>query len=123
MPRLPSPSRNPRNPPVLALLVAALLGAACSGKPSRSEPPVIGTEGGTVAGPGGASVVVPPGALDTAITIRVAKDSTGAPALPPDLVAAGDTYVVTPHGGVFAQPVVVRIPCPFTALLNFKWVV
>ncbi len=116
MPRLPSPSRNPRNPPVLALLVAALLGAACSGKPSRSEPPVIGTEGGTVAGPGGASVVVPPGALDTAITIRVAKDSTGAPALPPDLVAAGDTYVVTPHGGVFAQPVVVRIPAPAVTL-------
>ena len=64
----------------------------------------------------GASVVVPPGALGADVAIRIAKDSTGAPALPAGLTAAGATYVITPHGGDFAQPVEVRIPAPGVTL-------
>ena len=44
-------------------------------------------------------------------------DSTGAPALPAGLTGAGNTYVITPHGGDFAQPVEVRIPAPAVTLL------
>ena len=106
-------------------LVATL--AACGGGGGEAQPPappppvaaapVIGVAGGTVNEPGGATVVVPAGALETATTIRVAMDSTGAPPLPAGLAAAGNTFVVTPHGGDFAQPVEVRIPAPNVSLL------
>lgn len=79
-------------------------------------PATVGAMGGTVAEPGGATVVVPAGAIETETTIRVAMDSTGAPALPAGLDAAGNTYVITPHGGEFAQPVEVRIPAPNVTL-------
>ncbi|MGH8176343.1 MAG: immunoglobulin domain-containing protein [Steroidobacter sp.] len=55
---------------------------------------------------------MPAGAIDSDTTIRIAQDSTGAPALPAGLAGAGSTYVITPHGGEFAQPVEVRIPAP-----------
>lgn len=104
-----------------SLLVSALLGLACSGgsspAPTPVAPPVIGTAGGTVTEPSGASVVVPPGALGSDTAIRIARDSTGSPALPAELPAAGSTYVITPHGGDFAQPVEVRIPAPAVTLL------
>ena len=79
-------------------------------------PPTIGAAGGTASDASGASIVVPAGALATDTTIRLAIDSTGAPALPAGLVAAGSTYVITPHGGEFAQPVEVRIPAPNVTL-------
>lgn len=84
--------------------------------PPPPPPPVIGADGGTVTEASGASVIVPAGAIDTDTTIRVAMDSTGAPALPSGLIAAGNTYVVTPHGGAFAQPVEVSIPAPNVTL-------
>ena len=43
-------------------------------------------------------------------------DSTGAPPLPADLGATGNVYMVTPHGGDFAEPVEVRIPAPAVTL-------
>ena len=64
----------------------------------------------------GASVIVPAGALTTDTTIRIARDSTGAPALPADLPSAGSMYVITPHGGAFAEGVEVRIPAPNVTL-------
>jgi hypothetical protein len=81
-----------------------------------TPPPVIGASGGTVTEVSGASVVVPEGAVTTSTTIRVAMDSTGAPALPAGLTAAGNTYVITPHDTEFAVPVEVRIPAPTAAL-------
>jgi len=65
----------------------------------------------------GAQVIVPAGAIDTDTTIRIAMDSTGAPALPEGLTSAGNTYVITPHGGAFRQPVEVHIPAPTVTLL------
>jgi hypothetical protein len=65
----------------------------------------------------GASVIVPAGALAANTTIRIAMDSTGAPPLPAGLAPAGNVYVITPHGGDFAQPVEVRIPAPAVTLL------
>ena len=84
--------------------------------PPPPPPPVIGADGGTVTEASGASVIVPAGALTTDATIRIAMDSTNAPALPAGLVSAGNTYVITPHGGDFAKPVEVRIPAPNVTL-------
>jgi Regulator of chromosome condensation (RCC1) repeat/Immunoglobulin I-set domain/ZU5 domain len=99
------------------LVLSAVLGLACSsGSTPPPTPPAIGATGGTVSDGSGASVVVPPGALAADTVIRIARDSTGAPALPTGLNAAGATYVVTPHGGDFAQPVEVRIPAPGVTL-------
>lgn len=104
----------------LPLVVAAALLAGCGGggdaEPTAAAPPpvaatpTIGSSGGTVNEASGATVIVPAGALGANTTIRVAMDSTGAPAVPQGLATAGSTYVVTPHGGDFAQPVEVRIP-------------
>lgn len=91
-------------------------GASAPLVPPVAAQPVIGAAGGTVTDASGAAVVVPPGALTTDTTIRVAMDSTGAPVLPSALVAAGNTYVVTPHGGEFAQAAEVRIPVGAVAL-------
>jgi 6-phosphogluconolactonase (cycloisomerase 2 family) len=98
--------------------------AGCGGGSSGDEgqPPIdtggvtIGAGGGTVTDVNGAAVIVPAGAFTAEATIRVAMDSSGAPVLPEGLVAAGNTYVITPHGGDFGQPVEVRIPAPNVTL-------
>jgi hypothetical protein len=79
-------------------------------------PPVIGTTGGTITEASGAAVVFPAGAVSTNTTFRIAVDSTGAPPVPADLGATGNIYMVTPHGGDFAQAVEVRIPVPSVSL-------
>ena len=68
----------------------------------------------------GASVIVPAGALTADTTIRIARDSTGAPAIPAGLASAGSTYVITPHGGEFAESVEVRLPLPNVTLTPFQ---
>jgi hypothetical protein len=85
--------------------------------PPPPPPPVIGAGGGTVTESTGASVIVPAGALGADTTIRIAMDSTGAPAMPAGLTAAGNMYVVTPHGGEFPTPIEVSIPAPAVTLL------
>ncbi len=100
---------------VAAALVACGGGDETTGAPPQA--PVVGSSGGTVSEASGASVIVPAGALVADTTIRVAMDSTGAPALPQGLVASGNTYVITPHGGEFAEPVEVRIPASNAGLL------
>ncbi|EHR69768.1 immunoglobulin I-set domain-containing protein [Burkholderiales bacterium JOSHI_001] len=114
----------------LNLLAAAALSLAlvsCGGGGSGDEPlpppaVTVGAAGGAVGEAGGAQVVVPAGALQADTTIRLAKDSSGAPPVPAGLVAAGDTYAITPHGTRFAQPVEVRLPVPSTSLQpNQNW--
>ncbi len=79
---------------------------------SAPESSAVGAAGGSVGGPDGASVVVPAGALVGDTTIRIAKDSTGAP--PPlavDVVTPlSNTYALTPHGSGFRKPVTVSLP-------------
>jgi alpha-tubulin suppressor-like RCC1 family protein len=103
-------------------LAAWLAGCGGSSSGNAGQPPIdtggvtIGASGGTVSDASGAAVIVPAGAFAAEATIRVAMDSSGAPALPESLAAAGNTYVITPHGGDFAQPVEVRIPAPNVTL-------
>ena len=46
---------------------------------------VVGATGGTVTEASGAQVTVPAGAIRTPTTLRIAQDSTGAPALPAEV--------------------------------------
>jgi len=100
--------------------VVASLGA-CGGDDTVSEPPVavtavIGPQGGTVNGPDGVQVVVPPGALTRPTTIGIARSSAGAPTpLPTDNPPAGAIYEFTPHDLVFNAPVTLRMPVPANA--------
>jgi hypothetical protein len=58
----------------------------------------------------GLAVAVPAGALTESVTIRMARDATGAPPIEADVQLAGPTFALTPHGVAFTRPVVVRIP-------------
>ena len=101
----------------LVLVVLTACGGGGSAEPAAPpSDPVVGTAGGTVSEASGAQVTVPAGAFSTPTTLRIAQDSTGAPALPAELSVAGSMYVVTPHGGEFVQPAEVRIPLPGVAL-------
>ena len=97
----------------LALLAGALL-AACGG--SDDAPPsevsaTIGAAGGTLDGPDGARVVIPPGALARDTLIAIARSDKGGPAGgPAGYERNGATYEFTPHDIAFAQPVSIRIP-------------
>ena len=97
--------------------------AACGGggdappeAPVETVPPAIGAAGGAVSEASGASVLVPAGAFSTDTTVRIAKNSTGAPAMPTWLTPSGDMYMITPHGGNFRVPVQVSIPLPAVTL-------
>ena len=96
----------------LAFLVAALAG--CGGSDNNSSAALgvatVGVAGGTVRSDDGAQAVFPKDALRGDVTVRIAKDSTGAPPLPASAVAAGAVYTVTPHGGAFEDFVEVSIP-------------
>lgn len=71
----------------------------------------IGAAGGTLDGPDGSRVVIPPGALAQDTLIGIARRDTGAPADGPDgYVRQGATYEFTPHDIAFARPVTMRIP-------------
>ncbi len=105
--------------------VAAGLGAwlvACGGGGGESagSPGVamIGAAGGTAIGGDGAQVVFPRDALRNETTVRIAKDSTGAPPLPPAATAAGAVYTITPHGEAFAVHAEVSIPVEITEIAD-----
>ena len=96
-----------------------LLLAGCGGgsdDPPTPTAPTIGVAGGTVSGPDGAKVYFPAKALESAVTVAIAKDGTGAPVLPPAVEAAGAVYTITPHGGGFAAHAEVTIPVDRSAL-------
>lgn len=99
------------------LVVTSLTMSACHNDNNPPPPPpategsaTIDSRGGTVEGPDGVQLVVPAGALDEAITIRIARSSTGAPALPDDLKSGLPVYEITPHNLNFKLPVTVRLP-------------
>ncbi len=93
----------------LCSMVLAL--AACGGGGDSAPPaPTVGAAGGTVAGPNGAQVVVPAGALAANTAIAVAQSSSGSPALPAGMNAVGAMFAFTPHATSFAAPVTVTVP-------------
>ncbi len=102
-----------------ALVVVALAGCGGGGDSGGSSPPavtsvtrtIVATAGGTIDGPGGTTLTIPPNALaaDTAITI--ALDGAGAPALPAVLTPADLPMIaLLPHGTTFGVPVTLSLP-------------
>src|SRR5262245_29930606 len=93
----------------MALLWLAALLSACGGSDDNTPatPPseaiaVIGAAGGTLDGPDGTRVVIPPGALAADTTITIARRDTGAPTVAPDgFTSNGAVYEFTPHDILF----------------------
>lgn len=63
----------------------------------------IGAEGGTVSGPNGEEVEIPPVALTTNIDTRVELSTAG-------FTGAGQMFAFTPHGTTFVIPVTMTLP-------------
>ena len=104
----------------LATLVASCGGGGADGgepPPTPSGTATIGSEGGSLSSAEGVRITVPAGAMAEAVTLRVARDTTGLHAAlasgtpdPDKAVALSPTYAMTPHGTTFTQPVELRIP-------------
>ena len=95
-----------------ALLVSCGGGSGTAPVPATSASAVIGAAGGTLTGPDGVQVIIPPGALNADTTIGIARSSAGAPATPEAYPVAGYMYELTPHGLTFNSLVTVRAPLP-----------
>lgn len=99
---------------LLASLVCVLV--ACGGDDEPMAPPnapgvaTVGAAGGTIRTDDGAEVRFSADALTRDLSVRIAKDGTGAPPLPETVTPAGAVYALTPHGGDFAAHVEVTIP-------------
>ncbi|MGH8186009.1 MAG: hypothetical protein ACREUC_05565, partial [Steroidobacteraceae bacterium] len=102
-----------------ATVCLLLVLGACDGDEDNGEdgdagtPPagmIVGAAGGTVFGPSGAKVVIPPGALSADTTIAIEQTSTGSPALHGGFAAFGQMFAFMPHGITFAVPVTVTVP-------------
>ena len=70
----------------------------------------IGATGGTVAGPDGVRLAIPPAALESDVTFRIARDGAGAPTLPSGIELASAIYAITPHGQTFEASTSIEIP-------------
>ncbi len=87
--------------------------------PAGTPPPssaVIGAAGGTVLGPNGAKLEIPPGALAADTVINIEESSAGAPELPAGFSARGPMVAFTPHSTTFAVPVTVTLPFDATTV-------
>jgi hypothetical protein len=82
----------------------------------RSGVATIGAGGGVLSGEDGAQVTFPAKALAADVTVRIAKDSTGAPPLPAAAMPAGAVYTITPHGGALDVHAEVSIPVERTEI-------
>ena len=94
--------------------------SACGGKDEPTGSATVGgpeqTESVEFSAPNGASIAVPAGALREPVTLRIAADSAGAPALPAGTPAVSAMHALTPHGSIFGAPVRVRLPYSRSAL-------
>ncbi len=106
---------------LVALALAGLL-AACGGSdaPPTEVSKTIGAAGGTLDGPDGVQLIVPPGALAQDTVLKIARVDTGSPALPAEVSAVTPVYEFTPHGQLFQQPVTVRMPMANTPGVVFE---
>ena len=94
----------------LVLTLAACGGGGGDGGGTPPAGTVVGAAGGTVLGPNGAKVEIPPGALAADTTIAIEATTAGSPALPGTFSALGQMFAFTPHGTTFAVPVTVTLP-------------
>lgn len=94
----------------LALSLAACGDDEAAQPAAPTAAATLGAAGGTLVGPDGVELVVPPGALSADTELRITKTSAGAPGLPSEASATTPVYEFTPHGLLFAKPVTLRMP-------------
>ena len=101
-----------------ALVTLAACGGGGGGNPPPPPPTSVtqmipAASGGTINGPGGTILTIPPGALATDTTITIAQDDTGAPPLPSALTPLAEPMIaLLPHGTTFGLPVTLSVPAP-----------
>lgn len=86
--------------------------AGCGGgsePPATSGQATVTDAGATINGPDGVVLTVPPGAIGTPTTFRIARDSKGAPQLD-GMTLVSPTYAITPHGSTFDIAAALLIP-------------
>ncbi|MBI1425420.1 MAG: hypothetical protein GC149_18440 [Gammaproteobacteria bacterium] len=112
--------RYGRNGYALFFLLGISLLTGCGGGGSAPAPSegqaTLGATGGVVQGPDGVTVSVPTGALKSDVTLRVARDGTGAPPPPAGFGSTGSVYQFTPHGELFDSPVTISLPVATASL-------
>lgn len=99
----------PRTGRLLAWGVTLFLWS-CGG--DESTPPSkasVGSDGGTLVLPDGASITLAAGAVPEGIRVTGRVQTSAAPA-PSGLQLEGKVYVFEPHGTQFAEPAVIKIP-------------
>jgi hypothetical protein len=97
----------------LAILVLGM--SACEEASSLALTHTVGPEGATLSLPGGASLVIPPGALESDVTLGmavVADLEAAGYAAPPAFIDGPPAVAValTPHGTIFRTPVTLSLP-------------
>lgn len=95
---------------VAAIVTLALAGCSEGGESLPTARATLGAAGGTLTGPDGVQLVVPPGALNQDTTLTITRLSAPAQPLPEGYTATTAMYEFTPHGQVFAAPVTLRMP-------------
>jgi sugar lactone lactonase YvrE len=99
----------------LAALCMTIL-TACGGGDDAPPPPptegsaTVGAAGGIVTGPDGVRLFLPPGAVETDATFRIARDGSDAPPLPAGIDLASEVYAITPHRAAFGASASVELP-------------
>ncbi|MBL8922751.1 MAG: hypothetical protein JNJ54_28135 [Myxococcaceae bacterium] len=72
---------------------------------------MVGSSGGTVSSPSGASIEVPPGAVSGDTTLQIEpRAEPRTPSLPASATSRAEVWTFTPHGQRFSQPVTIRVP-------------
>src|SRR5579859_8116485 len=84
-----------------------LLALGCSSNNQINITKTIGSEGGTVSGSDGTSVVIPMGALGMSSNITITPIDAPAPA---GTVLVGPAYDFSPDGTQFSSPVTITLP-------------
>ena len=71
---------------------------------------IVAATGGTINGPGGVTLSIPPDALAADTSITITLDGTGAPSLPAGITAGGPMISLAPSGTTFARPLLLSLP-------------
>ncbi len=87
-------------------------GASAPAQPSSVTVTISAANGGTINGPGGVVLEIPPEALAVDTNLTVAIDDAGAPALPAGLTPEAPLIALLPHGLTFSVPVRLSVPVP-----------
>jgi hypothetical protein len=73
---------------------------------------VSAEQGGTIGGPSGSSLVIPPGALGSDATVSVTPLAVGSSDIPQEMAVVGDAVRIQPATLSLQQPALLQLPAP-----------